>query len=221
MRRIRSLAAVCLLSLVLGGCSLFASPLLDAQLLVQGNLDVVYLNQPSEDYLQLVSSTEEEARQDYEDGIWVEVDAAASYFYIDLELCDESISQRLYDLLCSIYAYSSYQVGEATQTETGYVVEVTVDPIDIFQKMLEEDYDDAYEEIWANQDFTSATEEEYETAWAQFILELLEARLDSIGYLEAVTVSVHVEQNDEGYYAITDEDFSQVDWYILSYGDGE
>lgn len=221
MRRIRSLAAVCILSLVLGGCSLFGSPLLDAQLLVQGNLDVVYLNQPSEDYLQLVSSTEEEARQDYEDGIWVEVDAAASYFYIDLELCDESISQRLYDLLCSIYTYSSYQVGEAAETETGYVVDVTVNPMDIFQKMLEEDYDDAYEEIWAQQDFTSATEEEYETAWAEFILELLEARLDNIGYLEAVTVSVHVEQNDEGYYAIADEDFSQVDWYILSYGDGE
>lgn len=219
MRRIRNLAAVCVLSLLLGGCGLFSSSLLDAQLLVQGNLNVVYLGQPSEDYLELVSATQEEARQDYEDGVWVEVDTAASYFYIDLELCGEEISQRLFELLCGIYSHASYQVGEASETETGYVVDVTIDPIDIFQKMLDEDYDAAYEEIWAVSDFTSATEEEYETAWAEFILDLLEARLDNIGYLDPVTVSVHVEQNDDGYYAITDEDFSQVDWYILSYGE--
>lgn len=219
MRKLRSLALICVFGLLLGGCSLFGVSASDIKTLVQGNLDVIYLDQPAAAYLKLVSSTEEEAHQDYEDGVWSEVDFVAECFEIELDVCEDSVSQRLFDLLSTVYDSSKYTVGAAEKTADGYTVEVTIEPIDIFERMLEEDYDAAYEEIWMAYDFSNATEEEYETTWAQFILDLLEARLDKIGYVDPVTVSVHVEKNDEGYYTMNDDDFYKVDWYIIYYGD--
>ncbi len=64
-------------------------------------------------------------------------------------------------------------------------------------------------------DFSTYIDEEYETAWANFLLDLLEARIDQIGYLDAVTVSVHVEQEDDGYYTISEDDFSEIDQNII------
>lgn len=216
MRKLRSLALVCIFGLLFGGCSLFGSVSeADIQLLVQGNLDVIYLNQPSAAYLKLVGSTEDEARQDYEDGVWTEVDSAATFFDVALEYCDESVSQRWFDLLCNIYDSAKYQVAQPVKTDDGYTVEVTVEPIDIFKKVIEEDLADAREERWDNQEFS--TQEELEAAWADLILDLLEARLDSIGYLDAETVTVRVEKDEDSYYTMNSDDFYKVDWYIIYY----
>ena len=84
-------AAVCVG--LLAGCGSFS-----ASDLVKSNLDFIYLDQYTDDYLKKVDLTKEEAHQQYEQGIQMEVQAFASYFNIDLDLCDSSISDEIADL---------------------------------------------------------------------------------------------------------------------------
>lgn len=205
-------AALCMA--LLSGCG----GLFSAKALVQGNLDLVYLNQYTDEYLKSVNLTAEEAAEQYEAGIAVEVGYFVEYFNIELDLCDDSIEPQITELYHEIYDHSKYEVGEETKNDDYYLVELTVYPIDIMQKVVEEDAEDFVADMqdrYMADEFT--TEEEYETAWAQGIIDLVSARLDSIGYLEPETISVQVGPDSDGVYCIADNDFTRIDGLIISY----
>ena len=61
------------------------------------------------------------------------------------------------------------------------------------------------------------TEEAFETAWAQGIIDLVSARVDTIDYLDPQTISVQVTQGDDGLYSIDSNDFSRIDGLIIAY----
>ncbi len=133
MRKIRSLClvcALCVLCFTLSGCGSKTSTS-DVQMLVQGNLDVIYLDQISEEFLQMVDSTEADAQQAYETGLEAGIEMAAFYFSIDLDACDDTIPQRLDSIMSRIYSHASYQVGSVTLLETGILVAVAGYPMDI------------------------------------------------------------------------------------------
>jgi hypothetical protein len=54
-------------------------------------------------------------------------------------------------------------------------------------------------------------------AWTLAIINLLEARLNSIGYLDAETIVVHISQNADGEFAINSDDFAAIDKLIIKY----
>ena len=207
--------AVCLALLAGCGQNLSASDL------VRNNLDLIYLDKYTEEYLQQVSLTEEEAEANYNEGIAVEVEYFATRFDIELDACDATIQPQLAEVLHQIYDHSRYEVGGSTKTDEGYEVEVTIYPIDILQKVMEEDVDDFVSE-WQfrgeNGEFTGMEEEEFETLWAQGIIDMVYARVDSIGYLAPQTVTVHVVKNEATErYTIDSDDFMSVDLLILAY----
>ncbi len=199
---------------VLAGCGSSFS----ATDLVKGNLDLIYLNQYSSEYLDSVNLTKEEADQQYEDGIAVEVEYFCNYFEVVLDSCDDTIEPQITELYHKIYEHSKYEVGEETRNGDTYLVELTVYPIDIMQKVLEEDME-AFGTQW--QERTAAgefeTEEAFETAWAQGIIDLVSARVDTIDYLDPQTISVQVTQGDDGLYSIDSNDFSRIDELIIAY----
>lgn len=61
------------------------------------------------------------------------------------------------------------------------------------------------------------SDEEYEAAWAEGIIEMVRARLDNIDYLEPETISVQITADDEGYYSISDNDFQRIDALMIQY----
>ena len=192
---------------------------LDPQLLVQGNLDTLYLNQPSQDYLDSISNPEE-AETAYEQGLEVEAQYFATYFDIVLDSCPPETLEQIKDLYREIYAHSKYEVGESTKSGDTYLVSVTIYPMDIIQQVMDNDADAFsadYEAKFNEGYFDDMTEEEYETWWAQAIIDMVSARLDSIGYLEPETISVQVTQDDDGYYTISDNDFQRIDALIIQY----
>lgn len=188
--------------------------------LVQHNLDLIYLNKYDSSYLKQVSLTEEEADQQYEDGIAVEVQYFCNYFNIDLSACDDTIEPQITELYKQIYPYSKYEVGETTKNGDDYDVELTVYPIDIMQKVAEEDAE-GFVEDWTARgeagEFYTMTEEEFETAWAQGVIDLVFARVSTIGYLEPESLTVRVEKDSDGVYAINEDDFATADAYIIAY----
>ncbi len=215
IKRGLALALSALLCLgVLAGCGSTFS----AADLVQGNLDLIYLNQYTGEYLDSVNLTKEEAGQEYEDGIAVKVDYFCTYFEVVLESCDDTVEPQITELYHQIYDHSKYEVGSETRSGDTYLVELTVYPIDIMQKVMEEDAD-AFVTQWQERVEAGefATEEAFETAWAQGIIDMVSARLDSIGYLDPQTISVQVTKGEDGRYSIDSSDFSRIDGLIIAY----
>ncbi len=57
---------------------------------------------------------------------------------------------------------------------------------------------------------------ELEEKWAGQILDLFEARLDSVDYLEPETISIQIVQQ-EGAYRISETDVRRIDTLLIKY----
>ena len=205
-------AAMCALALT--GCGSFS-----ASELVKNNLDLIYLDQYTDDYLKKVDLTKEQAHEQYESGIQVEVQTFASYFNIDLDHCDASISDQIADLYHQIYPHSKYEVGDTSTSGETYLVSLTIYPMDIIDQAMAHsgDFGATWQERVNSGEFNDLSEEEYETAWAQAILDLVSGQLDSIGYLDPQTISVQVTKDEDGVYGIESGDFQRIDLLMIDY----
>lgn len=207
---------LCALMLVctLTGC--FAT--FDAQAYVQGNLDVIYLNKISDEYLKTVTNSKEDLEEIYESGIAVEAEYFASYFAIDLDKAPEDTLDKIESLYKEIYACAKYEVGEASKADDEYLVNVTVYPVDIIQKIVTEDWP-AFEETWVGMadQLNTLDDAEVEKLWCDSIFNMVEQRIDSIGYLEPETISISVIKDTNGVYTISDNDFGRVDTLVINY----
>ncbi len=218
MKRTR-IAALCGI-LLLGLLTLTACGGFDAKALVQGNLDVIYLGTYDQDYLDMVEITEEEAEASYNEGIENEATFFCDYFDVDWDALTAEGQQAILDMYKQIYQHSKYEVGEVTRNSDTYLVELTVYPIDIIKKFVDEDSDfflDSWQHRLDTGEFDLYTDEEFEQAWASEIVTLISARLDNIGYLDPETISVQIAQDDDGYYVITDNDFQRIDELMIAY----
>lgn len=215
VKKLLALALSAVLCLgVLSGCGSSFS----ATDLVKGNLDLIYLNQYTDEYLKSVDLTKDEANQQYEDGIAVEVEYFCNYFSVVLDYCDDTIEPQITDLYHQIYEHSKFEVGGESKNGDTYLVELTVYPIDIMQKVMDED-SETITATWEEMNAAGGldTEEAYETAWAQLIIDTVSARVESIGYLEPQTISVQVTKGSDNLYTIDSNDFSRIDGLIIAY----
>ena len=224
MKKFRTAAALILalaLALSLAGCGTAMS---DASaMLVQGNLDEIYLGKFDPDFLTLVDSTEEEAQTIYEDGIEVEVNYFMQFFGI--EYPTDEITQELTELYKEIYSHSMYEVGEAADvSENTYGVPLTIYPIDIMQKVADQ-MEAAAAELQAqytDEEIALITTDEnayieYDHAWAEMLMGLVRDNMDGIGYLEPVDMVVQVTRGDDDVWTIDDGDFQRIDAQMIYY----
>lgn len=206
-------AALCLG--LLSGCGSFS-----ASELVKSNLDLIYLDQYSDDYLKKVGLDKEQAEQQYEGGLEMEAEYFADLFSIELDTCGDEVRQQIIDLYRQIYTHSKYEVGTESRSGDTYLVQLTVYPIDIFQKVADEDTDSFWENMQTRADageFADMTDEEYEVVWAQAVIDMVAARIDSIDYLDPQTISVQVVKDDDGVYSIDTSDFNRIDSLMIAY----
>lgn len=208
-----SLILVLLFSLT--GCSLLGNGKQTYASYVKSLLDVNYKADYTE-YMKITGATEEEAKKVYDDGITYLAEALMTAYGInDVEGSD--IKDQFSQLAKDIYSHASYEVTEVTKTDGVYQVTVTIYPIDI----LTTTYDDvvAYIENMNNRvtagDYNDYELDEYETEYAQGILDILTAAVPNIGNGEGVPVTVTIQDNDE-YYYISDADFLALDKAILA-----
>ena len=209
-----------LLALSFSGCSIISSIFgakFDAAGYVQGGLDCLYKGE-FDQYLELTNATEEEAQKTYEDGLEAEADVFEQYIAAEGAVTDASRA-KIIELYKAIYAKSSYTVKLLSETNGVYVVEVVINPIDIFTKC----YDDAtafvnefYEKDDAGE-FDGLTEEEYNDRYVQGLLDIYTAYVPEIGYTEAKTLTVQVKQDDSGLYTLSDDDMQNIDTWIIEY----
>jgi len=213
------LLAVCVVGVSLTGC--FAS--FDAALYVKGNIDSSYLGVFDKKFLDIIVDTEESLKENYEDNLVIEAEYFLYYFEIEEENVP-GIKSEVAEMLREIYSKAKYEVGKATKAGNSYLVSVTIYPIDIISKVVEEDFDEAFGD-WERRgelgEFDDMADEEIEMLWARIIIDLVKARLGNIGYLEPETISVQVvvesSNRSEVLYIISENDLSRIDQLILAY----
>lgn len=213
--RILFLAVLTILLGVLSGCSSFS-----AADLVKNNLDLIYLDQYSDEYLKKVNLDKAQAEQQYQEGLNVEADVFANLFNIELDSCDDAVKEQILALYRQIYSYSKYEVGTESRNGDTYLVQLTVYPIDIFAKVIEEDVEEFGNTMQSREaagEFADLTDAEFEAVWAQAVIDMVSGHLNSISYLDAQTISVQVVQDDDGAYSIDSSDFQRIDSLMIAY----
>ena len=188
--------------------------------LVKDTLDLYYLDSPTEAHLEQTDMTEEEAHEEYERWLGLEVPFFCQEFGIELDSCEPQIETQIQDLYRRIYTHSRYEVKGMDKDDNTYQIEVTVYPIDILQKVYT-DYMDAFSDEFgqriASGSLDGITEEEYETLWAQGVIDLVSDHLEELDYLEPKTIKIRLEKDEDGLYGINLDDFQKADELILAY----
>lgn len=196
---------------LLCGCGEDATSLeYDAAGYVEGVLNNVYYGD-SEGYREFVDISEEEAKQEYERGLQVETDFLLSTFGV--ENISEETHRQFDDFYRDVYQKAKFKVSLKEKLEDGYKVEVVISPIDIIAK-TRDDADNAFDTAL---DQGADSEAELHERIAKAVLQVLDSAKDDYGYLEDETVIVTIKKDEDGYWAFNDEDFNEVDSYIIAY----
>ncbi len=207
------LLAVCL-SLLMCACSASRS---EISAYVKGTLDSVYLNQNSDEYLKMIDSTAEECQESYRQYVMNEVEYFNSY--MDISDVSDETEQRVVKIIETLYANCKYEVGDVTIGSDRFLVSVTVYPIDVISRALDDgiaDFERSYTDNASRGKYDDMSDSQIEELWAQGIISAVEANMTDIGYLDPVTFSLQVLEDDDGYY-ISEDDLVRMDELVIQY----
>ncbi|MFR1833957.1 MAG: hypothetical protein ACLSX5_12470 [Lachnospiraceae bacterium] len=202
MKKIKSVAAllVAVMVLLLAGCA----PKFDASGYVKGELDAALKGEITDEYLKLVDATREEVEannQEMLDEVMVQ--------FTSVGLSDELVA-KYREYMSGLLKKCKYTVGEATKTDNGYTVPVTVEPLlfgDAMQEALTSIEGDLM--TWATETATSGeTPSEAEIMEQTFTMlyDALNGSLETIGYGEATEHTLNVVKGEDGKYTVADEE---------------
>ena len=216
-RRWIAILIVAVLALTMGACGSSGED--SVTLLVQGNIDTLYLDKASDAYLKLVKSTAEECHQDYLDGL----DAEADFFsrYCDIENFTDEMRSEVIELYKQVYSHSRYTVDQATKMDDQtYAAKVHIFPMDIMQRM-QDNWEEAIAPVQEKYGGMDMDDEEvyaaYDTDWARTAIDLFRSQIPEMDYMDEETILVRVEKNSDGVWMILDEDLQAIDNRIIYY----
>lgn len=208
----KRVAIICVLAavLLLAGCG----GGFDASGYVRGVLNNIYLGDSAE-YTKMVDITEEEAAEEYEQGIEVEADFFLQYYGIG-EVSDD-VYQQIVDMYKTIYQQSKFEVQEAIKNGDDYNVEVLISPIDVIVNS-EEDINAAVDEFVAAADPADYPDDlSINDALARIVVDVINGNMPELGWQDQKSIIVKVEKDDAGYYGLSSDAISQLDQDMIAY----
>ena len=209
-RHLTVLPAAVLTALLLAGCG----GGFDADRYVLGVLNNIYLGDSTE-YREMVDITEEEAAEEYEQGIEIEADFFLQYYGIG-EVSDE-VYRQIVDMYKTIYQQSKFEVQEAVANGDDYNVEVLISPIDVIVNS-EDDISAAVDEFVAAMDPADyADDRSMNDALAQLVVDVINENMPELGWQDQKSIIVKVEKDDAGYYGLSSDAISQLDQDMIAY----
>ena len=205
-----------ILAFSLTGCSLFDSKSKVYSRYIISLLDINYKN-VSKDYITLSGVSQKDAEAVYVANMDYQAHNLMNYYGIK-EVDDGTILSEFYYLAQSIFANAKYEVTDVIHDSgsDSYTLQLTVYPLDT----LETSYDRVVEYIESfnarvdEGDYNDITETEYETEFAEGIIDILKSTVDNAGYMDPVTLEIPINPSND-YYFIADEDFLTIDRNIL------
>jgi len=220
MKRAAALTLAAGMTLALAGCGGKINKF-DAAAYMEGLMKETYLGEFTKEYMDLVGITEAEAQATYDNSVEVE----AEYFFsiYDIEYPTDELREEVEELYKEIYSHAKFEViSAAEQTDGSFSVKINVEPIDIIQ-LTDEAWDDAmapfYEKYPSDVQnaMSDAEYEEMDKEYGQMVVDLVKDQMANIGNQEVQSTTVQLEKDEDGYYAITQEDFSRLNDLIIDY----
>lgn len=202
--------ALLTLLMVMQGCVKQENPNLKTyQEYVKSLLDVNYLGD-YEMYEQISGSNNGE--DIYNECIADVADTLAASFAIEEDMLSADMLERLNSVSKELCGKASYSVDKALYSDDIYTVNVKVKSSNYFEtaKVAFDIYIDDFNNRAANGEFLDMTEGEYETTYAEGVIELLEAALDECSYGEESSYIVTIQVNEAGESYVSDDDLSRV-----------
>ena len=216
---LKKLTIVCLIStmlLSLAGCSLFDSKSKVYSRYIISLLDINYKN-ISKDYMTLTGVSFNDAEAVYVANMDYQAHNLMNYYGVK-EVDDGTILSEFYYLAQTLFSNAKYEVTDVIEDkETGnYTLELTIYPLDTLETTYDQvvSYIENFNARVDEGDFNDTTEIEYETEFAEGIIEILKSTADNPGYMDPVVLNIPIQPSND-YYYIADEDFLEIDKHIL------
>ncbi len=216
IKRISVFFMVCTMIFSLTGCSLFDSKAKVYSRYITSLLDINYKND-SKDYTTLTGISQSDAEAVYIANMEYQARNLMNYYGVK-EVDDGTILSEFYYLAQSIFSNAKYEVTDVKQdkdTDT-YTLELTVYPLDTLESVYDQvvkyiaDFNVRVDEG----DYNNTTEVDYETEFAEGIINILKNTTGEPGYMDPVVLEIPIQPSDD-YYFIDDEDFLKIDRNIL------
>lgn len=216
---LKKLTIACLIStmlLSLAGCSLFDSKSKVYSRYIISLLDINYKN-ISKDYMTLTGVSFNDAEAVYVANMDYQAHNLMNYYGVK-EVDDGTILSEFYYLAQTLFSNAKYEVTDVIEDkETGnYTLELTIYPLDTLETTYDQvvSYIENFNARVDEGDFNDTTEIEYETEFAEGIIEILKSTADNPGYMDPVVLNIPIQPSND-YYYIADEDFLEIDKHIL------
>lgn len=215
-KKVTIISMICVMVLSLAGCSLFDSKAKVYSRYATSLLDINYKN-ISKDYMTLTGVSEKDAEAVYVANMDYQAHNLMNYYGVK-EVDDGTILSEFYYLAQSIFANAKYEVTDVKKDKDSdnYTLELTVYPLDTLETTYDKvvEYIENFNARVDEGDYNDTTEVDYETEFAEGIIDILKTTTDNPGYMDPVVLEIPIQPSDD-YYYITDEDFIKIDQNIL------
>lgn len=207
---------ICTMMLSLVGCSLFDSKNKVYSRYIVSLLDINYKN-VSKDYMTLTGVSQDDAEAVYVANMDYQAHNLMNYYGVK-EVDDGTILSEFYYLAQSIFSNAKYEVTDVIvdQETDSYSIELTIYPLDTLETTYDQivSYIENFNARVDEGDYNNTTEIEYETEFAEGIIDILKTTVDNPGYMDPVVLEIPIQPSSD-YYYIADEDFLEIDKNIL------
>lgn len=215
-KKLTIILMACVMTVSLAGCSLFDSKAKVYSRYIISLLDINYKN-VSKDYMTLTGVSQKDAEAVYVANMDYQAHNLMNYYGIK-EVDDGTILSEFYYLAQSIFSNAKYEVTDVKHDKDSdtYTLELTVYPLDTLETTYDQvvSYIESFNARVDEGDYNNTTEVDYETEFAEGIIEILKSTVDNPGYMDPVVLDIPIQPSDD-YYYISDEDFLNIDKVML------
>ena len=216
LKKLTIACLICTMMLSLAGCSLFDSKSKVYSRYVTSLLDINYKN-VSKDYMTLTGVSQSDAEAVYVANMDYQAHNLMNYYGVK-EVDDGTVLSEFYYLAQSIFSNSKYEVTDVIvdKDTDSYTIELTIYPLNTLETTYDQvvTYIENFNARVDEGDYNNTTEVEYETEFAEGIIEILKTTVDNPGYMDPVVLEIPIQPSSD-YYYISDEDFIKIDENIL------
>ena len=183
---------------------------------VQGELDAYYHGLYNEDYIAMLGDgTTEQILRDQNEAL---TNSGVDSLIMSYDIYNPSaeLEALVTDMINTWYDAMKYEVGEATEGEDCYVVEVTAYPLLTYDEVLD-DADGTLEDTIMSLTNDSMSDEEWNTIALTEVCNALISALANPTYGDPVTVEITLNLGSDGLYVLSESDFIELENSLLNY----
>lgn len=184
---------------------------------IKSAMDASYLNNNTK-YLELADVTEDDTKELYDNTVEYLAYSIMNYNNVNYDVISDDIIDEYINLAIKALNKTKYTINDARKVDGKYQVKLEIEPLNFW----ESSYDDVdnYIEEFSNKynDSDSMTDEEIalaEEEYANKVLDILTPYIKDMDYKEKVNKIVEIEIDKDGKYGISDNDWNDIDDYVM------